>query len=356
MFGKLKKVQKFLLFTLGLYLFMFMFDYWIGPLYSLAKSSISISLFIFVVSLNSMVLIPQLFINKSKKVWYVVSIILLYVVTIKTNLFFNELIFPLLDQETFFNENEHLRERLHGVLEFKWIYPFGFGSVFILITIIVSTVLTVSEYDKERKVKEAKLREDKMEAELKFLRSQINPHFLFNALNNIYTLSYMNLPTAPDKIAQLSEMLRYLLYDCNEERVELSKEISYLHNYIDFQQLKTKDNQNINFDINVKNNSRLIPPVLLEPFVENAFKYSRLEEDEDDAGFVSILLKETEDQLIFEVKNSINPQRTINNDPTKGGIGINNVQKRLELIYPNEHQLSILEEKDVFKVKLIIHL
>lgn len=335
---------------------MFMFDYWIGPLYSLAKSSISISLFIFVVSLNSMVLIPQLFINKSKKVWYVVSIILLYVVTIKTNLFFNELIFPLLDQETFFNENEHLRERLHGVLEFKWIYPFGFGSVFILITIIVSTVLTVSEYDKERKVKEAKLREDKMEAELKFLRSQINPHFLFNALNNIYTLSYMNLPTAPDKIAQLSEMLRYLLYDCNEERVELSKEISYLHNYIDFQQLKTKDNQNINFDINVKNNSRLIPPVLLEPFVENAFKYSRLEEDEDDAGFVSILLKETEDQLIFEVKNSINPQRTINNDPTKGGIGINNVQKRLELIYPNEHQLSILEEKDVFKVKLIIHL
>ncbi|ANQ47987.2 histidine kinase [Flammeovirga sp. MY04] len=307
-----------------------------------------------IVLVNSKVLIPKLFIAKSKKAWYVVSVILLYIITIKVSLYFSEMMFPLLDQETFFAENEHLREPLKGVLEYKWIYPFGFGSVFILLTIIISTILTVSEYDNKRKEKETKLKEEKMEAELKFLRSQINPHFLFNALNNIYSLSYMNMPTAPDKIAQLSEMLRYLLYDCNEERVELSKEISYLHNYIDFQQMKTEDNQNIHFDIDVKNNNRLISPVLLEPFVENAFKYSRLEE-EDDEGYVKIKLSENDQSLNFCVINSKSKNTAKNNDPTKGGIGIKNVQKRLKLIYPNTHQLTISEEKEHFEVKLVIH-
>ncbi|NLR94123.1 sensor histidine kinase [Flammeovirga agarivorans] len=352
MLEKIKNSYSFPLITIGLFAFFFFFDYWIGPWFALLRATLSISVFLFVILTNSLVLIPKLFIERRNKLFYVISLIFLYIISIKAYLAISEFIFPYLDQESFFQEYEYLREKLSGKLEYQWIYPFGFGSVFILMSIMISTVLTVSKYDEERKEKEMVLREEKMQAELKFLRSQINPHFLFNALNNIYTMSYMQMPQAPDNIAKLSEMLRYLLYDCNEDRVELSKEISYLHNYIDFQNLKTEGEQNIQFDIDIKNPSRLLSPVLLEPFVENAFKYSKLEEHND--GFVNLHLKEDHKELIFEVHNSISPEVIPNNDPSRGGIGIENVKKRLSLIYKNQHTLDIVNDGDEFKIILKI--
>ncbi|AZQ61665.1 histidine kinase [Flammeovirga pectinis] len=329
-------------------------DVWISIEVRLFRAITSIIVFLLVVLVNSKILVPKILIKKKKTLWYVLSAIVLYFIGINLFLFFSKMMFPFIDQDVFFTAHPEAKARLQGVLRFEWIYPFSFGSLFVLMSIFISTVLTVSSYDDQQKKKQQQLKEGKIEAELKFLRAQINPHFLFNALNNIYTMSYMQMPQAPDNIAKLSEMLRYLLYDCNEDLVELSKDISYLNNYIDFQQLKTEVPQNINFKIDVGNQSSKISPMLLEPFVENAFKYSRLEENMD--GFVKIELVEKNGKITFNVKN------TVTKNPTRnkvGGIGIENVRLRLNLIYPDRHQLIIKEntiDNNLFEVALEIQL
>lgn len=336
--------------AIGLFIFLVSTDYWLGLKFAITRASILISIFLFVVLTNIEILVPRLLIKRSLKLPYLISAIFLYIIGIRVLIFLSRETFHLLDAELFFSEHLELKEKLNGQLTFEWIWPFGFGSVFILISIFVSTVLKLSDYDEKEQAKKKELTQGKIEAELKFLRSQINPHFLFNALNNIYSMSYMQMPQATDNIAKLSEMLRYLLYDCNEDIVALDKDITYLDNYIDFQQLKTENPQNITFKKEIENPHFRISPMLLEPFIENAFKYSRLEDNLE--GFVSISLMQKGDCLSFHVKNSIteNISRI-----AVGGIGLKNVQKRLDLLYANNHTLKIIEnDNKEFEVKLEI--
>ncbi|MBD0404459.1 sensor histidine kinase [Flammeovirga sp. EKP202] len=337
------------LITIALFIFLLSTDFWLGAKFALIRASITTGIFLFVVITNIELLVPQLLIKRNRNLFYVIAAIVLYIVAIKILLFLSRETFHLLDPELFFAEHIELREKLNGQLTFEWIWPFGFGSVFILISILVSTVLKLSSHDEKEQLKKKELVQGKIEAELKFLRSQINPHFLFNALNNIYSMSYMQMPQATDNIAKLSEMLRYLLYDCNEEIVALEKDITYLHNYIDFQQLKTESPQNISFLIDIQNPQFKIAPMLLEPFIENAFKYSRLEENPE--GFVKIELKQQEEQLTLKVSNSVTDKVS---RIAVGGIGLKNVQKRLDLIYPKKHQLDINEGVQEFEIKLEI--
>lgn len=337
--------------TLGLFIFLFSTDYWLGLQFALTRASIMTGIFIFVVISNIELLIPQFLIKRNWNLPYLIAAIVLYVIAIKILLFLSRETFHLLDPEVFFAEHLDLKEKLDGKLTFEWIWPFGFGSVFILISILVSTVLKLSSYDEEEKHKKKELEQGKIEAELKFLRSQINPHFLFNALNNIYSMSYMRMPQATDNIAKLSEMLRYLLYDCNEDIVAIEKDINYLHNYIDFQQLKTENKQDISFQIEFENPQFRIAPMLLEPFIENAFKYSRLEENPE--GYVHVILKQTDNSLYFNVKNTVtqNISRV-----AVGGIGLKNVMQRLSLIYPEQHRLTINDNELTFEITLEIDL
>ena len=216
--------------------------------------------------------------------------------------------------------------------------------------LFISTTYWVTKQAQKREQMEMALKSENLDTELKLLKSQINPHFLFNALNNIYSLSYRNQKMAPDMVMKLSEMLRYVLYETNESKVTLDKEIAYINNYIDFQRLKTDNKANINIHIDIHNPELLIEPMLLIPFIENSFKHSNIDHPD---GWVSIKLTTFgKASLLFEVSNS-KPVTEFTKDNTVG-IGLENVKKRLRLLYPEKHDLTVEENQDSFTVKLIV--
>ena len=204
-----------------------------------------------------------------------------------------------------------------------------------------------------RKEQEAVLyKSEKLEAEIKFLKSQINPHFLFNALNNIYTLTLLKSDNAPDHLLKLSGMLRYMLHDCKAETVPLHKEIAYLQHFIDLQMLKDSSGLNVKVHFDQSRPNLNIAPMLLIPFVENAFKHSKIEDLTN--GWIRIDLRTGDHHIEFEVENSL-PGQNASKDKV-GGIGLSNVRRQLELLYPERHRLEIVEKDGVFRVWLRIEL
>jgi two-component system, LytTR family, sensor kinase len=193
---------------------------------------------------------------------------------------------------------------------------------------------------------------EKAETELNFLKSQINPHFLFNSLNSIYFLIDKKNTDARRTLLQFSDMLRYQLYDCNSSTIAIEKEVRFLEDYIKLQSLR-KDQQydvGMNVDNTVKGFS--ITPLLLIPLVENAFKH--ISHHHDARNFVQVELKRMNGTFTFTVENSKDDHQRIT-EPA-GGIGLVNVKRRLELLYPGKHELSIDNSETKFKVALNIHL
>ncbi|MDN5291951.1 MAG: two-component system, LytTR family, sensor kinase [Anaerophaga sp.] len=236
---------------------------------------------------------------------------------------------------------------------FNLIAPFIFYLVLCLMAFWVSMTKYLVEKQEKNNIEIETLKRDKAESELKFLKTQINPHFLFNALNNIYTMVYTGDESAPEKITMLSYMLRYVLYDCESDYISLYKEIEYINSFLEFQQLKTEEKQNISFNIGKYDENYQIAPMLLVTFVENAFKHSKIEKDK--SGYVKIKLKQTKDQFTFSVENS-KPSINITKKPSiSRGIGIENARNRLELLYPNKHSLVIINEENLYKVVLKLH-
>ncbi len=218
--------------------------------------------------------------------------------------------------------------------------------------LIGSSLFEVARYANQKEREAAELRGEKLEAELKFLRSQINPHFLFNALNNIYALMMAQSQRAPEMLLKLSAILRYMLYDCKAERVPLSKEIAYLRHLVDLYQLKDSRGLNIELDLDESRPHLYIAPLLLVPFVENAFKHSHIEDRQ--SGWICIRLHTGDNHLVFEVSNSI-PQTAHAKDEV-GGIGLSNVRRQLELVYPEQHVLDICTKDNAFHAHLYINL
>ncbi len=217
---------------------------------------------------------------------------------------------------------------------------------------LVSTLFEISTYANQSAKEAAQLKTEKLEAELKFLKSQINPHFLFNALNNIYTLTVLDAKQAGENLLKLSTMLRYLLYECDAGKVHLQQELAYLKNYIELFSLKDDEPLNIKMDITHTNHDVKIAPLLLIPFVENAFKHSHIEDIEK--GWIQITLAGDDTLIHFEVNNSV-PAKPYEKDKV-GGIGLQNVQRQLELLYPNQHQLTIEQTNTAFNINLKLNL
>ncbi len=222
---------------------------------------------------------------------------------------------------------------------------------FTLLSILFfSTIYRNAIVKKEKEKDEAILESNKLQADLQFLKAQINPHFLFNALNNIYSLALLKKDKAPDAIHELSEMLRYVIYESEDRFVSLEKEIKYVKNYIDLQLIKDQSITTVSFSYPENIKHCHIAPMILIPFVENSFKHSNIESAPN--GWININLKYYGKNLIFTCSNSI-PTREIKKDKT-GGIGLENVKKRLKLIYKDNHSLNIQKENNTFKVILNI--
>lgn len=193
------------------------------------------------------------------------------------------------------------------------------------------------------------LENQRLSAELAFLKSQINPHFLFNSLNSIYSLAYQRSETTPEAILKLSEIMRYMLYECNDNKVDLNKELQYLHNYIDLQKIRFGNKAFIDFKVIGAVTDQQIVPLLLIAFIENAFKHGVAN---DVTSPIKLLINLDERNLHFYIQNK---KHTHNRD-AMGGIGLNNVQRRLNLLYPEKHTLKIRDEADTYTCELSITL
>ncbi|TKG91979.1 histidine kinase [Puteibacter caeruleilacunae] len=209
-----------------------------------------------------------------------------------------------------------------------------------------ATSVKLMDHTAELKESEKLLKEEKLETELKLLKAQINPHFIFNALNNIYSLTYMQSQNAPDSVLKLSDMLRYVFYECNKDRVPIQSEINYIRNFTAFQQMKSDYEQRVDLHVNIGGGNVEIAPMLFVPLIENAFKYSRIEEDPQ--AFVCISVNSEGDDLSFTIENSMPASL-----PASGsGMGIKNVKHRLDIIYPGRYDLMIDEGDDMYRVEL----
>lgn len=192
-----------------------------------------------------------------------------------------------------------------------------------------------------------KLKSDKSEAELSMLRSQINPHFFFNTLNNLHALSLKKSDDAPDVILKLSDMMRYTIYEGEKEKIALKEEIEYLNNYIQLHKIRYKKSVEIRFDHDV-DTSLKVAPLLFIILLENAFKHGV--ETLSENAYIHINLSEDEENIIFEIENNYDPSEST----LAQGIGLKNLKRRLSLLYKNRHVFTISKINDVYNVNLKI--
>jgi len=212
------------------------------------------------------------------------------------------------------------------------------------ISLVFSLIRKVGVQDATEK----QLSKEKSDTEIQLLKAQINPHFIFNSMNNIYSLAYSKSDQAPEAILKLSEMLRYVYYDCNRDEVTLGAELEYIRNYMAFQQMKSPHEQNIVLDTEGIDESFRIAPMLFIPFVENSFKYSKIEDLKD--ARVEIKLSTNQGNLYFKISNTYHDNGNI----PGSGVGIENVRNRLALTYPGKSSLDIKDENNLFEVKMKI--
>lgn len=219
------------------------------------------------------------------------------------------------------------------------------SGFFVFMSTAVKFMMDWFVNEKERRI----LENEKLIAELAFLRSQINPHFLFNCLNNIYSLAYQKSDKTPEAILKLSEIMRYMLYESNDLRVDLGKEIRYLENFIELQKLRFKEESHVQLTISGDNLNQKVVPLVLISFVENAFKHGVITDPENP---ITIDIVIETGKLVFKIKNKTSVQ---NKDDT-GGIGLSNVRRRLDLLYPEKYSLSISHNKDFYSAELFLDL
>lgn len=304
-----------------------------------------------VMLLNVKVLMPYFFVKK--RVWYYFPVLVLIIAP---------LLYPYneLTKIFYYNEPEILKE--HG-------FRFGRIGIFIWMQLrhvtIMSLVLIIRRLVFARESIE-ELEKEKKLYELDLLKSQLNPHFYFNTLNNLYALALSKSEKTPECILQLSKLMEYVIYDCKNNLVKLSKELDFIKNYIALEKLRYESDVKINLNLNLnhKENSQIdnqidkisdyhivnkefyIIPMILIQFVENAFKHGLSKKTD---AFVDINIEINDNKLNFEISNSFDD---INQE--KSGIGLENTRRRLDLYYPNKYKLEINQNSKIYNVKLQI--
>lgn len=231
---------------------------------------------------------------------------------------------------------------------------FTYNFLLILFTVLLTMTVKLFRnwYLKEQSNKE--LQKLNIESELKFLKSQINPHFLFNNLNNLYALTLKQSELAPDAVLKLSNILRFGLYESQKQKVPIEDDIQFVKDYIELEKLRLGERANIEIEINGNAFGRMIEPFLFINFIENAFKHGAnptLGHSEIKLIYDIDLVPNT---LVFTISNT-KPKQLSNLDKAKvGGIGLKNVQTRLNILYPNRHVLKIVEDENTYTVQLTL--
>jgi hypothetical protein len=289
--------------------------------------------------LNTQVLIPHLL---TKRKWF------LYILSILGILFLFLLIPKLFESALLAERSEKGRQRF-----LKWrqpfLYPFtGSTAVFFLVFTVSTCSRVIQEWLGIEKKKQ-KIETEKLATELSFLRSQINPHFLFNTLNNIYSLALVKSDATANAVLKLSAIMRYVLNETKHDSVALGQEIEFMKHYIELQKMRLTNKIFIEFLTEGEVEGKQIAPLILIPFVENAFKYGISTKENSSILFT---VKTDEKGIQFTSKNHIFPGIQANGEQT--GIGLKNTKRRLELLYPDRHSLTVDNENNEFIVHLTL--
>ncbi|HJZ40347.1 MAG TPA: histidine kinase [Bacteroidales bacterium] len=231
-------------------------------------------------------------------------------------------------------------------------YKGYFSALFCFATLALGTSIKVTEgwYINEKQKKE--MENQKLGAELSLLKSQINPHFFFNTLNSIYSLAIIKSERTPEAVLKLSELMRYIIYDTERKVVPLSKEVEYIANYIELQRLRLPDEVKVKFKADLGSGDAVIEPLLLLPFVENAFKHGV---DVEKPGKITITIKRSGNELSLHVENPL-VDNGYNGKNNQSGIGMNNTLKRLKLLYQENFTFTAAPVKTNYVVDLVIKL
>ncbi|MCP9752167.1 sensor histidine kinase [Ferruginibacter sp. HRS2-29] len=285
---------------------------------------------------NYFVVLPKFFKTKQfGKLWLAWLVLLCVGIAVRFNV--EERLYPYLFDIRNYNESTPVTYYILDNIYFIGIY------------IVISTVLWTADFwirtEKEKNI----LQKEVFDAELNLLKNQVNPHFLFNTLNNIYSLSFKKSDSAPESILKLSSLMRYMLKDSSAAKVLLSKELNYIKDFIDLQRLRYPNGGNIIYTVSCDKDTYQIAPLLLIPFIENGFKHG----ETNNPDFpLQINISIENGHLLLFVKNI----KAKGNKDESNGIGLVNVQKRLMLLYPGSHALSIKEDEVNYICQLTIHL
>lgn len=299
-------------------------------------TGVFISTILIPVYLNLRLLIPKL-LSIKKYFLFVIS----FSVVLALSVIFNHLVFSKLIDYIF---PEYYFISYYDLIDI---------AKFILVFMALTSLLKLSKswfFLNETKKRLTQVETEKYRNELLALRSQINPHFMFNSLNNIYSLILSKSDKAPDAVIKLGNIMRYVIYDGSKDRVVLKNEIKILQEYIDLQNLRTKKSE-ISFSFEIQNTEAKVAPLIFLPIVENGFKHGIKGDVEN--TYLNIVLKEADNVVTFKTENNKGIGEKIDNNQNKG-IGIENVKRRLELIYPGNHEFHIFDEEDRFIVEIKI--
>lgn len=302
--------------------------------------------------LNTLFLIPK-FLAKEKWLWYSLSIVVCLFIFLYLP---REIATRIAEPEILNAQNREFirnpafqgKPRYTGIGRRRPLAD-PYNTVLFLLVFTVGTCISVIQRWLQTEQTRKETENEKLNTELSFLKSQVNPHFFFNTLNNIYSLAVVRSEKTAPAVMKLSSIMRYILTETQSDLVPLSNEIDFIHNFIDLQKVRLTDKVVLNFSAEGDIDNLLIAPLIFIPFVENAFKYGVSTKE---SSSITIDIKTEGNTIIF---NSVNYVVVTENTLTENtGIGINNVKRRLELMYPGKHTLTTVEKDNYYTVHLEI--
>lgn len=318
------------------------------------RSLTSILLMAGIFYFSGWVLATEFLIKHRKISWFIITVLLaIFVFSVLRTKILDMLPDPVFMQNRFAEDGILQRNNIFRGRSFLSARQFEIGRAPFLTGLLMNSVLSIIavllrlyEYkdQKERESREELQRSQ--EAQILYLKSQVNPHFLFNTLNNLYGLTYSKSELAPQMVLGLSDTMRYLIYETEQKLVPLEKELSFIRNYLDLEKMRISTPENIRISIQVSSPYVYIPPLLLLPFVENCFKHGSIGKEDD--GWVELDIWDEKNLLFFVCKNNFSESKK----GKSAGIGLANVKKRLQLIFGEGYELQTVKQSDEFMVSL----
>ncbi|GET29212.1 sensor histidine kinase [Prolixibacter sp. SD074] len=299
-------------------------------------------------------LTTQLLIQRKHPVWFVISaFLLIFFFSVLRSRILDSFPGPFINAFRLAPETYIIRPRLlQGTIIRNGHAPFIASFLLNSAILIFATLLRLYEHKDQKEQESREELQHSQEAQILYLKSQVNPHFLFNTLNNLYGLTYSKSDLAPQMVLGLSDTMRYMIYETEQKLVPVEKELDFIHNYLDLEKMRLSHPENIRTSIHISHPRSFIPPLMLLPFIENCFKHGAIGKEDD--GWIELDIWDEDEQFYFVCKNNFQTEKPGQPIPQgkTSGLGLSNVKKRLALIFGDQYELRIIKQTDEFLVSL----